>query len=549
MTLNKLVISTILIGLLIGSGSTAHADASQTFTQAVEAARIELEQTGSLKIGGRTIYGHRFVSRLYPRNDNEPLWNASNREAFFRAMQGLYADGLDPDDYIFPEVSGYLERERQSTLSAAERLELDILLTEGLIRALYNLAFGKVDPVALDPNFNVARTLDSADITTRLIEHTSTGNIDALLDWVRPQYPTYTELKEALQRYRAIEASGGWPSIPDGKVLKPGDPDDERIPLIAERLAITGDYAPTADRSADLSFDGPLVEALKRFQTRHTLEADGVLGAKTLAALNVPVGQRIDQIRLNLERQRWYLHTLDDEFIIVNIAGFNVFWIKGGEIQWEQIVQVGKEFTKTPIFKDEIEYLDFNPTWTIPPGILRRVVIPGLKKDPDYLDKKGYELLTLDGKRVDPKTVDWQNLNGFPYLVRQPPGPNNALGLVKFMFPNPHLVFLHDTNARHLFDRPRRLFSSGCIRVKEPFDLAERLLQDKEGWGRARIDEVVASGKTTRVLLDQPMPIIIAYTTAIARDGQVLFREDIYERDQRVLDALNAEFRIRRQDS
>ncbi|MGD1983611.1 MAG: L,D-transpeptidase family protein, partial [Chromatiaceae bacterium] len=162
---------------------------------------------------------------------------------------------------------------------------------------------------------------------------------------------------------------------------------------------------------------------------------------------------------------------------------------------------------------------------------------------------KGYELLTLQGQPVDPSTVDWQNLEGFPYMVRQPPGPNNALGLVKFMFPNPHLVFLHDTNARHLFDRPRRLFSSGCIRVKEPFDLAERLLRDKDGWDRARIDEVVASGKTTRVRLDEPMPIIIGYATAVARDGQVVFREDIYDRDQGVLDALNAEFRIRNQDS
>jgi murein L,D-transpeptidase YcbB/YkuD len=265
--------------------------------------------------------------------------------------------------------------------------------------------------------------------------------------------------------------------------------------------------------------------------------------------MNVPVDQRIDQIRVNLERQRWYLHALEDEFILVNIAGFNVLWVKDDAIEWEQIAQVGKEFTQTPVFKDEIEYLDFNPTWTIPPGILNRTVIPNLKKDPGYLDKKGYELLTLQGQPVDPSKVDWKNLQGFPYLVRQPPGPNNALGLVKFMFPNPHLVFLHDTNARHLFDRPRRLFSSGCIRVKEPFDLAERLLRDKDGWDRARIDEVVASGKTTRVRLDEPMPIIIGYTTAVARDGQVVFREDIYDRDQGVLDALNAEFRIRNQDS
>jgi murein L,D-transpeptidase YcbB/YkuD len=539
----------IVIAVVVGTGTLAAADDRQAFVQAIEAARATLEHTGELTVGERTIYGHRLVDGLYARNNNQPLWNASNREALFSALDSLQGDGLDPADYIFPEVADYLPPERQSALTAAERLELDILLTEGLIRALYNLAFGKVDPVALDGNFNFARKLENTDITTQLIDSAVTGQVDTLLDSVRPQRPSYAALKQGLQRYRDIQTNGGWQPVPDGKALKPGDTGDDRIPLIAERLAITGDYSMPPGESEDLAYDEALVEAVERFQARHNLGADGVLGTKTLAAMNVPVDQRIDQIRVNLERLRWYLHALEDEFILVNIAGFNVLWVKDDAIEWEQIAQVGKEFTQTPVFKDEIEYLDFNPTWTIPPGILNRTVIPNLKKDPGYLDKKGYELLTLQGQPVDPSTVDWQNLEGFPYLVRQPPGPNNALGLVKFMFPNPHLVFLHDTNARHLFDRPRRLFSSGCIRVKEPFDLAERLLRDKDGWDRARIDEVVASGKTTRVRLDEPMPIIIGYATAVARDGQVVFREDIYDRDQGVLDALNAEFRIRNQDS
>jgi murein L,D-transpeptidase YcbB/YkuD len=539
----------IVIAVVVGTGTLAAADDRQAFVQAIEAARATLEHTGELTVGERTIYGHRFVDGLYAQNNNQPLWNASNRQALFSALDSLQGDGLDPADYIFPEVADYLPPERQSALTAAERLELDILLTEGLIRALYNLAFGRVDPVALDGNFNFARKLENTDITTQLIDSAVTGQVDTLLDSVRPQRPSYAALKQGLQRYRDIQTNGGWQPVPDGKALKPGDTGDDRIPLIAERLAITGDYSMPPGESEDLAYDEALVEAVERFQARHNLGADGILGAKTLAAMNVPVDQRIDQIRVNLERLRWYLHALEDEFILVNIAGFNVLWVKDDAIEWEQIAQVGKEFTQTPVFKDEIEYLDFNPTWTIPPGILNRTVIPNLKKDPGYLDKKGYELLTLQGQPVDPSTVDWQNLEGFPYMVRQPPGPNNALGLVKFMFPNPHLVFLHDTNARHLFDRPRRLFSSGCIRVKEPFDLAERLLRDKDGWNRARIDEVVASGKTTRVRLDEPMPIIIGYATAVARDGQVVFREDIYDRDQGVLDALNAEFRIRNQDS
>jgi murein L,D-transpeptidase YcbB/YkuD len=538
-----------LTSLLFVLASQAPANDTAGFAEAFETKQLELKTRGTLVVAGHNLHGHRLVDQIYARNDFMPLWNASNREAFIVAVGSLREDGLEPTDYFFPEIASFVDRDEQGQLSPAERLELDLLLSEGLIRALYNLAFGKVDAVALDSSINFSRPLNQADVTSLLIERVTAGDIAGLLDWARPEHETYDDLREALRQYRGIQDLGGWPTIPDGKTLKPGELGDERIPLIARRLSITGDLTTPADSLNALVFDGALVDALKRFQQRHNLDPDGVLGAQTLAALNVPVEQRIDQIRVNLERLRWYLHAIEDEFIFVNIAGFRVFWVKDDAIVWEQLAQVGQEFTKTPVFKDEIEYLDFNPTWTIPPGILQRTVIPGLKKDPDYLEKNGYELLSLDGSPVDPGTVDWQTLDGFPFIVRQPPGPNNALGLVKFMFPNPHLVFLHDTNARHLFDRTRRTFSSGCIRVKEPFDLAERLLRDKDGWDRARIDEVVASGVTTRVLLDKPMPIIIGYATAMARDGQVLFREDIYQRDQPVLDRLNAEFRVRKEDT
>jgi murein L,D-transpeptidase YcbB/YkuD len=198
------------------------------------------------------------------------------------------------------------------------------------------------------------------------------------------------------------------------------------------------------------------------------------------------------------------------------------------------------------VFKGAISYLEFNPSWTIPPGIIKRSILPGLKKDPGYLDKKGYQLLTLEGAPVDPKAIDWNAIRGFPYLVRQPPGRDNALGLVKFMFPNPHFVFLHDTNHRDLFDQSRRTFSSGCVRVRNPLDLAERLLTGQNGWSRAKIDKVITSGKTTRVDLQKPMRIIINYGTArvAEKGGPVQFLPDIYDRDATVLAALNGEFRL-----
>jgi murein L,D-transpeptidase YcbB/YkuD len=537
----------LLFWVLLAGPSLVSAAESPTFAEGIEAKIREIQDTGQLVVGQRTIYAHRFVDGLYAKNGNRPLWNKAGQDAFLTAMEGLSADGLDPKEYVFPEIGRYFEKQSQGSLSPLEQLELDILLTEGLVRAMYNLAYGKVDPLALDSNFNFAQPLGGVDISPLLVRHIPAGEIAALLDRARPKHPAYARLRDALEQYRVIQANGGWPAIPDGKALKPGD-QDSRIPQLRERLAITGDYESPQVPDEEQTLDEPLEQALKRFQDRHGLTADGVLGKKTLAALNVPVAQRIDQIRVNLERQRWYLHEIEGEFIIVDIAGFQAFWMKDDERVWQQVVQVGKEYTATPIFKDEIEYLDFNPTWTIPPGIIKRSILPNLKKDPGYLGKKGYLLLTLEGKEVDPQTVDWTNLKGFPYMVRQPAGPDNALGQVKFMFPNPHFVFLHDTNHRELFDRERRTFSSGCIRVKDPFDLAERLLRGQDGWDRSRIDETIASGKTTRVNLEKPMRIIIAYATAFAREDSVRFREDIYNRDAGVLKALDGGFTIRKQD-
>ena len=382
------------------------------------------------------------------------------------------------------------------------------------------------------------------------LEHITQGRIDEVFDWARPHNRVYTRLKTGLARYRAYQAAGGWAPVPAGGTLKPGD-SDPRILAVRSRLVVTGDLP--ADKAAGDDpklFDDSLEAAVRRFQTRHGIDVDGAVGPETLRKMNVPVEDRINQIRVNLERARWILHQAYDEFLVTDLAGFETFWVKDNEIIWREPVQIGKNYTQTPVFSDEIQYLEFNPTWTIPPGILRRIVIPGLKKDPDYLDKKGYQLLTLQGEPVDPQTVDWANLKGFPYIVRQPPGPTNALGLVKFMFPNPHFVYLHDTSARGLFDRSKRTFSSGCVRVRNPMDLAERLLAGQQGWTRDKIDAVIASGKTTRVNLERRLRILIVYNTARLPidDDQMHFRPDIYDRDAKVLAALDGPFMVRKRD-
>jgi murein L,D-transpeptidase YcbB/YkuD len=307
---------------------------------------------------------------------------------------------------------------------------------------------------------------------------------------------------------------------------------------VRARLRVTGDLA-APDPQDPSPFDEDLKRAVEAFQRRHGLAADGVIGPSTLAAMNQPVASRIDQIRVNLERARWVQRDLPSDFVLVNIAGFRAYLVRGREVTWSARVQVGKTYRETPVFRDEIEYVVFNPTWTVPPGILRKDIIPQAQKDPDIVRRKGLKVLDQEGKEVDPRAVNW-SAAGFPYVLRQDPGPSNALGRVKLMFPNEHLVYLHDTPNKHLFQRPQRTASSGCIRVERPLELTELVLSGTHGWNRTRIDEVIASGQTKRVDLDRPMPVLVLYWTAeVMEDARVAFRDDVYGRDAPVLRALD----------
>jgi murein L,D-transpeptidase YcbB/YkuD len=285
---------------------------------------------------------------------------------------------------------------------------------------------------------------------------------------------------------------------------------------------------------------------VRRFQARHSLTADGIIGPGTLAAMNVPASERLETIRVNLERFRWLADDFEDDMVIVNIAGFEASLLKGGEVVWSTRVQVGRTYRQTPIFRDEITYLAINPTWTAPRSLATRDVLPRIQKDPTYVVERGFDVRDRNGNNVDPATIDWDSLtrNNFPYTLVQQPGPFNAMGQVKFMFPNRYNVYLHDTPSRYLFDREARAFSAGCIRTERPFELAELLLAS-QGWDRARIQEVLDSGRLTNVVLETPMPVLLTYFTAgVDDDGKLFFFPDIYERDKRIADGLAAPFRF-----
>jgi murein L,D-transpeptidase YcbB/YkuD len=321
-----------------------------------------------------------------------------------------------------------------------------------------------------------------------------------------------------------------------------------RVLPLRKRLQITGDL-PADSGDSDI-LDEQLEQGVMKFQRRHHLTADGAVGKQTLATLNMPVEDKIDQIRVNLERLRWVLHAIEGRFVIVDIAGFEIFVFEDNQFLWTSRVQIGKPYRQTPVFKSEIKYLVLNPTWTIPPGILAKDILPAVKRDPNYLKARNIAVIDRSGKTVNQDRIQWSKYSGrnFPYQLRQEPGPNNALGLIKIIFPNQHFVYIHDTPSKSLFDHTERAFSSGCIRTEKPFELAEILLNNPAKWNQQSFQRVIETRKTQTVMLPKHVPVLLFYWTvaALQPDGGVRFKRDPYKRDAVVLEGLNDDFKFRK---
>jgi L,D-transpeptidase YcbB len=506
---------------------------------------VALRKTSGLEVRGSRIASVIVLPDFYERRGFRPAWEPRTIEQLFRAIVDAEADGLDPNDYhqqVLTRLRGEVAANRQPT--AALLADYDLLLTDALIRLGYHLMFGKVDPERIDPNWNMARQLHGFDPAVQIQKTLDAGDVYEALEREKPNHAFYTGLKRELARYRQIEAGGGWPVVPTGPVLRDGV-DDPRIATLRRRLQATGDLPRGQDNST--RYDSAVASAVRGFQERIGLTADGVLGDGTRKALNVPVGDRIEQIRLNLERGRWVLHDLDSTFVVVNIAGYSVAYVRGGRTVWRSRAVVGLPYRSTPIFRDSIKYLDFNPTWTVPPGILARDMLPRLKRGGVRALPEGMRVLNRSGRVVDASGINWSAYSGssFPFTLRQDPGPANALGRVKFMFPNRYLVYLHDTPSRELFNESARAFSSGCIRIQHPFELADLLLADRS-WNSDSTDRTLATRRTRTVRLRRPVPVLLLYWTAWVDDqSRVNFRSDIYGRDARLARALDEPFRFR----
>jgi murein L,D-transpeptidase YcbB/YkuD len=504
--------------------------------------------------GARIIVGD-LVARYYESRQFEPAWQDPARlDALIASLAELRDDGLDPEDYHYGSLQSYRLDLRMDKLTLRERADLDLLATDAFTLSAYHLYLGKVDPQKLSSQWNFSqRPMQLESALDRLGQQLAAGRISETYATIRPQHVWYQRGRERLREYRAIAAAGGWPNIPDGPTLKSGVR-DPRVATLRERLRVTKDLAADAAAApsdvvatdADL-FDAALQQAVQNFQARHGLATDGAVGPGTRAAMNVPVSARIDQIRVNLERARWTLHEIKGEFVLVDVAGFYVSYFRDDEPIWTSRVVVGRDERETPIFRSTITYVVFNPTWTIPPGILVKDKLPELKRNPGALKRMNIRVLDGSGREVDPYSINWHKYGPSrlpPYQFRQDPGPDNALGLVKVMFPNPYLVYLHDSPAKSLYDLDQRTFSSGCIRVQKPFELAELVLNDPQ-WNQQSIKALIDSKETRTVNLARPVPVLILYWTAQPRpDGQVIFRKDIYGRDAPTLAALDSDFRV-----
>lgn len=349
-----------------------------------------------------------------------------------------------------------------------------------------------------------------------------------------PDTPLYRGLERGLHQYLALQEAGGWQPVPpfEGRKMEAGAVDPRVIPALRARLKVTGDYIGGDVSSA--TYDPVLVEAVKRFQDSHGLEVDGILGRETLAALNVPVAQRIHQIRVNLDRLRWLPDDLGQRYVLVNIAGFRVYLFDGQDVTLRSNIIVGNAYRQTPSFSGKATTVVVNPYWNVPSSIAKEELLPKIAADPGYLARKDFQVLAgwNDNTEIDPAQVDWKTLaaeHRFPYRLRKRPGATNDLGRVKILFPNQHAVYLHDTPAKGLFQRRVRTFSHGCMRVEKPVELAALLL----GRDPQDLQRLIESGENTVLPLPRKVPVHVTYLTAWAEPGEtgIQFRPDIYDRD------------------
>jgi murein L,D-transpeptidase YcbB/YkuD len=496
------------------------------------------------------ICNPRLLFTFYLHREVNPVWVSKNglkseAEVLIKTIIDAHHEGLDPETYHQKDILNLVSDIKLSIMShtpePAKFAEFDLLLTDTFFSYGFHLSEGIVDPYSSKLNWHIKKANKKLGKIFQTVLYDD--KMEKFVDALQPHHSGYLRLKQALLKYQRIKKSGCWHKLASGAILRKGDY-GARIAALRSRLIISGDLTDTTIGN-QIYFDEVLEDGVRRFQARHGLKVDGIVGRKTRFALNVPVEDRIRQIRLNMERWRWLPQDLGKCHLAVNTADFKLSVVENEQTIKSIRAIVGKIKRPTPVFSQKITYLELNPYWNIPHSIALNDILPRIKKDAGYLaDNKimVFENWEEDARKVNPESIDWDAITkkNFAYKLRQDPANSNALGRIKFIFPNEFSIYLHDTPAHNLFNMKRRTFSSGCIRIEKPVELAAYLLQNNSKWCLEKLVAAVNRKKNKIILLSNPIKIYILYWTAwVDKNGIINFRDDIYGRDRRLNIALD----------
>lgn len=461
------------------------------------------------------------LQAFYQQQQGLALWSVNGRVAALHAeLQRLADDGLDPANYALPAGNG-----------AGDALCADIQISQQYLQALQDLHYGRLQQARFEPLWHANEVQRDRQAEVLALAGPGLQNIAGAFAQARPSLEQYQYLRHVYAQQRQ-QPLPHWQSLASGPLLRP-DMQDERVPQLAQRLLNEG-YLSSLPVTVDSHYSATLVNAVKNFQLSHSLQADGVIGPGTLNELNVSPAARREQLRINLERFRWLAQEMEPTSLLVNVAAAQLIVYQNGVPVWQTRTQVGRAERQTPLLKSQVTRLTLNPTWTVPPTILREDKLPEIRRDQAFLSRQNLQVLDSDGQLLAPEDIDWENPGNI--LLRQGAGPRNPLGQMAIRFPNPFSVYLHDTPSQALFNKGPRAFSSGCVRVEHALQLRDLLLSPPE---RARTDQLLSTGLTHEFRLATPVPIVLSYWTAQAdRQGKVSYAPDIYGRDGALLTAL-----------
>ena len=515
----------VLLSLLFTASLAGNALADPSATP-ISDLQTRLNDAGAtLKVAGRSL-DVAVLKPFYAGRNYQLAWSGPQAAAGAQLSTDIQAlavqNGLPPEAYTPPATPSDLDH--------------DLLLSDAAARLGHDIAAGRLPPWHTFGGLG-DETRPLFDPVAFLAQAAAGTPVPKLADGLAPPDAAYALLEKALVRYRAIVHAGGWRSIPAGPAIKPGQ-EDERLPALRARLIASGDLEPGNENGLHL---GPKTSAaLRAFQERHGIEPDGSLGKQTLTALNVSAEERLQQIVVNMERRRWQPRSPEQVYVAINIANQTLDLVENGQVTLSMRVVVGDAKHQTPGMVTKMTAVVVNPTWTIPPSIAAKEILPKLRQDPNYLVTNNMRILDAFPENSPESAgigVDWKKMKGrFPYRLRQKAGPDNALGLVKFHLVDDDAIYLHDTPLRAYFKHGYRALSHGCVRVERPVELAERLLGTT--W-TGKLGQAIAAAATKTLRLNQPVPVYMLYWTAWGNpDGTVSFRDDIYGHDSRMMSAM-----------